>query len=92
VVWHLALEPGQAVERDTPRQEIETALANLTPEQAAELAAQLRRGLSISLDATTQAITLLPDEVVLTAQGKQGWAAAADTGLLIILQMDRDVD
>jgi isoleucyl-tRNA synthetase len=91
VVWHLALEPGQAVERDIPRQEIETALANLTPEQAAELAAQLRRGLSISLDAATQAITILPDEVVITAQGRPGWAAAADPGLLVVLHAALDV-
>jgi hypothetical protein len=87
VEWCLNLNPHQAVERDVAAAEIEAALAALEPETAAEMASQLGEGLSISLKVAGKAITLLPDEVSVTALARPGWAAAAADDFVVALQV-----
>jgi isoleucyl-tRNA synthetase len=84
-VWQLDLYPGQTVERSVAQQEIETALANLGPVEAASLASQIWQGLSVSVEASGQAITLLPDEVRVSVQPQPGLATAADAKFVIAL-------
>jgi isoleucyl-tRNA synthetase len=87
VGWCLALNPYQTVERDVSTTEIEAALAALEPETAAGLASQLGEGLSISLKVAGKAITLLPDEVSLTALAQPGWAASAADEFVVALEV-----
>jgi isoleucyl-tRNA synthetase len=85
VEWRLALNPERPLQRDVSQAAIEAALANLGADDAAHLAAQLRTGMSIGLEVSGLAITLLPDEVSISVQARPGRAAAADTEHLVIL-------
>jgi hypothetical protein len=76
------------VERGMPRAEIEAALDSLGSETAAFLAAQLWEGLTVSLQVSEEDVTLLPDEVTISAQTGPDWAAAADDRYLVILEVD----
>jgi isoleucyl-tRNA synthetase len=87
VVWRLTLERQQSVERDIAQEEIETALAGLVPTQAAPLASQLRAGLSVGLEVAGQAITLLPDEVRVSAHPRSGWTVAFDAEQVVVLKV-----
>jgi isoleucyl-tRNA synthetase len=87
VDWCLALNHHQALERDVTATEIEAALAALEPETAAELASQLGERLSISLKVAGKAVTLLPDEVSVTALAQPGWAAAAADDFVVVLEV-----
>jgi isoleucyl-tRNA synthetase len=87
LAWKIDLKPGEAEERDVPPVEIRTALAELEPEMAADLAAQLGTGLSAGLPVGDRAITLLPDEVAISVQAEPGWAAAVESGQLVVLQL-----
>jgi isoleucyl-tRNA synthetase len=87
ITWHLDLATEQAVQRSVPTVEIRAALASLAPENAANLAAQLGEGLSVGLTVDDRAITLLPDEVVVTMQAKPGWIAAAGEKRLVALEV-----
>jgi isoleucyl-tRNA synthetase len=87
VQWCLALNPHQTVERDVAAPEIEAALAALEPETAAELASQLGERLSISLKVAGKAVTLLPDEVSVTALAQPGWAAAVADDFVVVLRV-----
>ena len=87
VSWHLALHPGRRTERDMAPAQIEAALAELGAEEAADLASQLRAGLSVGLQVSGQAITLLSDEVRVTVQAPPGRAAAADARQLVVLDV-----
>jgi valyl-tRNA synthetase len=85
--WLLALKQERAVERSIAAAEIDESLASLTPAAAADLASQLRDGLSVSFEAGQQSITLLPDEVDITIKSHPGWAAASDVGFVIALEV-----
>ena len=85
VSWQLSLDPERPVQRDLPQSAIVAALAELSPDEAAHMATQLRQGMSVGLEVSGQAITLLPDEVSLSVQARAGWAAAADTQHLVAL-------
>jgi isoleucyl-tRNA synthetase len=87
VRWRLTLDPEHSVERDLPAAEIEAALAELDGEESARLASQLRAGLSIGLQASGRAITLLPDEVCFIAQVPPGWVSAADAQHFVVLDV-----
>jgi hypothetical protein len=87
VGWRLTLDPEHRIERDLAPAEIEAVLADLDAEESARLASQIRAGLSIGLQGSGQAITLLPDEVCITAQAPPGWAAAADAQHLVVLDV-----
>lgn len=88
VQWQLAIEPTRDLRQGITADQINSLLAALSPEIATELASQLRAGLSVRVEAEGQGITLLPDEVVVTAQAGSGWAAASDTAYLLLLQTD----
>jgi isoleucyl-tRNA synthetase len=85
VDWHLALDPERPVQREVAQAEIEAALAELDADEAARLATQLRRGMSVGLEVSSLAITLLPDEVSISVQARSGLAAAADAEHLVAL-------
>ena len=85
VGWRLALNPERPVQRDLSQTAIEAALSDLSAGEAAHLATQLRTGMSVGLEVSGLAITLLPDEVSIAVQARSGWAAAADTEHLVIL-------
>ena len=85
VRWRLALNPERPVQRDLSRDAIDAALADLSDDKAAHLAMQLRMGLSVGLEVSDLAITLLPDEVSVSVQARPGSAAAADADHLVIL-------
>jgi hypothetical protein len=85
VGWRLALNPERPVQRDVSQAEIEIALADLSAGEAAHLATQLRTGMSVGLDVSGLAITLLPDEVSISVQARSGGAATADAEHLVIL-------
>jgi hypothetical protein len=87
VEWRLGLNPERYPERDVTPAEIEAALAELDADLAAHLASQVRAGLSIGLQVSGQAITLLPDEVRPFAQAPPGWVAAADDEHLVVLDV-----
>jgi isoleucyl-tRNA synthetase len=87
VTWRFDLKAGQMVERGTTRTEIEAALELLDSETAATLAAQLWQGLTASLQVDEEAITLLPDEITISAQTGPDWTAAADARYLVILEV-----
>ncbi len=87
VQWRLSLDPGRPVIRDPIPAEIELALVDLDAEESANLARQLWEGRSIGLSVAGRAITLLPDEVHVSARPQPGWAAAADAGYLIMLDV-----
>jgi isoleucyl-tRNA synthetase len=84
-VWHLSLAPDLVVERGVTADEIDTALEALPPRVAARLVFHLWDGRSISLQAADQVVTLLPDEVHVSAM--PGWAASAEGGRLLILKV-----
>jgi isoleucyl-tRNA synthetase len=86
VEWHLALDARQAVERKIPPGAIQAALHNLDAQSKLDITLRLWDGLSVSVDAGGQAVTLLPDEVRITAGAQPGWVAAAANGLLLILE------
>lgn len=73
--------------------QINSLLAELGPVAAADLASQLRAGLSVRVEGSGQGalpdgvggLTLLPDEVNITPQASRGWMAAAGTAYLILL-------
>jgi isoleucyl-tRNA synthetase len=83
--WRLALAPERTVERKVPRAAIEAALAELGADESAYLAKQLRRGMSVGIEVSGLAITLLPDEVSISVQTRSGWAATADAEHLVAL-------
>jgi isoleucyl-tRNA synthetase len=88
VEWRLSLRPEPWAPRDVAVAELEAALATLDAETSAGLASQLQAGLSVGLQVSGQAITLLPDQVCISVQAPPGWAAAADADHLVILQVD----
>jgi isoleucyl-tRNA synthetase len=85
VDWRLELDWERTVQRRMATKEIASALEGLSLAKAAELASQLRHGLSVSLEVAGQAVTLLPDEVYLSARPRPGWAAAADGEYIVLL-------
>jgi isoleucyl-tRNA synthetase len=85
VEWRLALNPERPVQRDVPQAAIEAALAGLGASEAANMAAQLRTGISVGLEVSGLAITLLPDEVSISVHAQAGQAAAAEADHLVIL-------
>jgi isoleucyl-tRNA synthetase len=87
VEWRLALDPTQPVLRDPSQTAIEAALSNLSADEATHLAAQLREGMSVGLEVSELAITLLPDEVLISVQAQSGWTASADAEHLVILSV-----
>ncbi len=78
VNWRLAVEAAP---------QIDAVLAGLPFTKAEELAGQLRAGLSVALQLPEQTVTLLPDEVTISPQARPGWAAAADTEYLLVLEV-----
>jgi isoleucyl-tRNA synthetase len=85
VEWRLGLDPERQVQRDVSQPAIAAALAALSTDRAAQIAAQLQQGISVGLEVSDQAITLLPDEVTISVQARAGWAAAADAEHLVAL-------
>jgi hypothetical protein len=85
VEWRLALNPERPVQRDVPQGAIGDALADLSASEAAHLVTQLRMGISVGLEVSGLAITLLPDEVSISVHARSGQAAAADADHLVIL-------
>jgi isoleucyl-tRNA synthetase len=85
VEWRLSLDPERPVQRDVSQPAIAAALAALSAERAAQSAAQLQQGISVGLEVSEQAITLLPDEVTVSVRPRAGWAAAADDEHLVAL-------
>jgi hypothetical protein len=83
VIWSLSLERGRFSGREGATAEIEAALEGLSPERAADLAADLIAGLSVALEVESGALTLLPDEVRISATPKGGWATATEGGLFV---------
>ena len=90
--YHLHLRPGEeTVERaggvaafmgwDGP------TLTDSGGFQVFSLAAQVREGRSIRLDVAGRSITLLPDEVQLSALAPPGWAAATSEDHLVLLSV-----
>lgn len=89
ISWHLSLAPGREPEREVPAAAIAQALAALDAGRAAAMAAELRAGLSVSLEAGGRAITLLPDEVQATPRPWPGWSAAWDGESLVCLMLSQ---
>ena len=85
VRWRLTLDPERPVQRDLAPSAVEAALAELGDDEAAHLAAQLRQGMSVGLDVSGLAITLLPDEVSISAEARSASAVATDADHLVIL-------
>ncbi len=85
VAWRLALNPVQPVQREVSHEAIQAALAGLGAGEAARLAEQLQMGMSVGLDVSGLAITLLPDEVSIFVQAGSGQVAAADAEHLVVL-------
>jgi len=85
VGWRLALNPAQPVQREVSQEAIQAALAGLGAAEAARLAEQLQMGMSVGLDVSGMAITLLPDEVSIFVQAGSGQVAAADAEHLVVL-------
>jgi hypothetical protein len=90
VSWRLRPRPEQAGRRSVPLSDLEAAMAGLEPDAAEVLAAQLRKGYSVSVEVLGQALTMLPDEVAVTAQAQPGWAAANDDRCLVVIQAAQD--
>lgn len=88
ISWRLSLVKDREPEREVGSAAIADALAALGPGQAAGLAEQLRAGLSISVQAGEQTVTLLPDEVRVAPRARPGWSAAAEGALLINLKVE----
>jgi isoleucyl-tRNA synthetase len=84
-VWRLRLDPDHVVERFVLADEIDSALADLSARETAKLIFQLWDGLSVGLKVSGQTITLLPDEVHVSLC--PGWAAAAASGRLLVLDL-----
>ncbi len=84
-IWHLSLVPDRPFQRLVPAEAVDAALAALKPKAVARLVLQLWEGRSVSLDVAGQAVTLLPDEVRVSAL--PGWAAAAERGRLLVLEV-----
>jgi len=87
VSWRLTLHPERRIERDLAPAQIAAALAELATDEAKDLASQLHAGLSVGLQVSGQAITLLPDEVCVTVQAPPGWVAAAGARQLVVLDV-----
>jgi isoleucyl-tRNA synthetase len=87
VTWRLSLDLEHGVERDLAPAEIEAVLEGMDAEESARLASELWAGLSVGLEVSGRAITLLPDEVCTTAQAPPGWAAATDAQHLVVLSV-----
>jgi isoleucyl-tRNA synthetase len=85
VKWRLAPDPERPVQRALSPAALEAALDGLGDDEAVHLASQLRKGLSVGLDVSGLAITLLPDEVSVSVQARSGSAVAADSDHLVIL-------
>jgi len=85
VGWRLALKPERPVQREVSQEAIQAALADLGTDEAARLAEQLQLGMSVGLHVSGLAITLLPDEVSISAQAGSGQIAAADSEHLVLL-------
>ncbi len=85
VEWRLVLNPAQPVQREVSQEAIRAALANLGAGEAARVAEQLQMGMSVGLDVSGLAVTLLPDEVSISVQAGSGQLAAADAEHLVVL-------
>ena len=85
VRWRLAPNPERPVQRALSPAALEAALADLGDDEAAHLATQLRKGLSVGLEVSGTAITLLSDEVSVSVEARSGSAVAADSDHLVIL-------
>jgi isoleucyl-tRNA synthetase len=88
ITWRVKLVEKRSLERGVQSEEIAEALALLEHEAMEEIVLQVRNGLSIGLDVDGQTVTLLPDEVTITAQAPSGWVAMADKGYLVLLEQD----
>jgi isoleucyl-tRNA synthetase len=86
VEWQLALDRDRTIARYADPAEIDAALERLNPEEARTVASQLLEGLSVSVESAGRAITLLPEEVIVTLQPEPGWAAAVEGTYLVILE------
>jgi isoleucyl-tRNA synthetase len=87
VRWHLTLHREKMPDRGVPAVDIQAALQALAPDPAAALAYELRQGRSASLTVGGRPITLLPDEVRVWPIAQPGWAAAADSDFLVVLDV-----
>lgn len=87
VASRLVLNREPVAEWDVGIAEVKAALTALDPEEAASLVSQIREGLSVSLDVSGQALTLLPDQVRVTVQARPGWAAATDGDRLVVIEV-----
>ena len=88
VEWRLVLHAGRAGERHVAPAEVGAALANLGPGEAADMVSQLWDGLSVSLTVGERVVILLRDDVSVSVQARSGWAAAAEAGHLVVLEVD----
>ncbi|NIV36228.1 MAG: class I tRNA ligase family protein, partial [Anaerolineae bacterium] len=70
VEWRLALNPERPVQRDVSQAAIGDALADLSASEAAHLVTQLRTGISVGIEVSGLAITLLPDEVSISVHAR----------------------
>jgi hypothetical protein len=83
----LSLVRSRAVERDVKAGAIDAALQGLDPEASVALAAQLYEGFSVSVETATHAVTLLPDEVTVSASAAQGWVVAMEDACCVVLEV-----
>jgi hypothetical protein len=86
IKWRLELV-DHVVERGTALPAIQEALDGLSPDRAAEMAQQLRSGLSVGLEVGAQTVTLLPDEVGVGVIAGPGWIAAEASGWVVALDL-----
>ena len=87
ITWKLSLTEERSLDRGVSQGELIETLATLEPEAVDIIVAQIRDGLSVGMDIDGQTVTLLPDEVTITAQAPPGWAAAVDDGYLVLLEL-----
>lgn len=87
VEWHLAVDPARWGRRDLAPVRVDATLDGLGAKERAELAANLWEGLSVGIEVSGQAISVLPDQVRVSALAQPGWAAAAGAGWLVMLDV-----
>ena len=61
--------------------------AAVTSKDAKELASSFRQGVSVNLDVEGRVVTLLPEEVEVATEAKEGWATTKDEGLTVGLNI-----
>jgi isoleucyl-tRNA synthetase len=84
----LSLVHSRAVRREVEAGAIDASLRELEPEAGAALASQLRDGFSVSVETAGQAVTLLPDEVMVSVSAEPGWVVAMEDAYCVVLEVD----